>query len=349
MTAPLAGRVAVVTGAARGVGRGIALVLGEAGATVYVTDRESRARRYSDLPGTVEDTAEQVTERGGQGIPVTVDHADDALVAALFQRVRDDHGGLDLLVANACDGNALPFRGGEFWTLPLAHWQNMMEIGVRSHLVAAWHAAPLLIERRGLAILTGYTDPDSPVIANHVFYDLAMTGVSRLARTLAHDLAPHGVTALAVSPASPAPRRSSRNSAPTSPAPTRSSSRAGRSARWPRIRRWRGTPGARSRSPSWPASTASPTSARRERTRRDPCGPAAAPNAGPGRVGSGRFGSGRTRVDRPGAGPNVRPDTLAWTGRRRYVSVTPNVVQPRSGKPAASATRADATFSTPCR
>ena len=199
-SAPLADWVTVVTGAARGVGRGIALVLGEAGATVYVTDRESRAHRYSDLPGTVEDTAEQVTERGGHGIPVTVDHADDDLVAALFRRVRDGHGGLDLLVANACDGNALPFRGGEFWTLPLAHWRNMMEIGVRSHLVAAWHAAPLLIERRGLAVLTGYTDPDSPVIANHVFYDLAMSGVSRLARTLAHDLAPYGVTALAVSP-----------------------------------------------------------------------------------------------------------------------------------------------------
>lgn len=192
--------VAVVTGAARGVGRGIALVLGEAGATVYVTDRESRAQRFSDLPGTVEDTAEQVTARGGQGVPVALDHADDDAVAALFARLRAERGGLDVLVANAFNGNALPFRGGPFWTLPLEHWRNMMEIGVRSHLVVAWHAAPLLIERRGLAILTGYTDPDSPVIANNVFYDLAMSSVSRLARTLAHDLGPHGVTVLAVSP-----------------------------------------------------------------------------------------------------------------------------------------------------
>ncbi|MFI6291347.1 SDR family oxidoreductase [Nonomuraea sp. NPDC050790] len=191
---------AIVTGAARGVGRGIALVLGEAGATVYVTDRESRARRHSDLPGTVEDTAEQVGERGGQGIPVVVDHADDDAVAALFERVGAERGGLDLLVANACDGNALPFAGGPFWELPLRHWRNMMEVGVRSHLVSAWHAAPLLIERRGLLVMTGFTDPDAEVIAGHVFYDLAMTSVSRLARTLACDLRPHGVTALALSP-----------------------------------------------------------------------------------------------------------------------------------------------------
>lgn len=192
--------VALVTGAARGVGRGIALVLGEAGATVYVTDRETRARRYSELPGTVEDTAEQVTRRGGHGIAVAVDHAADDDVAALFARVRDEHGGLDLLVANACNGNALPFRGGPFWTLPLEHWPNMVDVGVRSHLVAAWYAAPLLIQRRGLAVLTGYTDPDAAVIANHLFYDMAVTAISRLARSMAHDLSPHGVTALAVSP-----------------------------------------------------------------------------------------------------------------------------------------------------
>lgn len=192
--------IAVVTGGARGIGRGIALVLGEAGATVYVTDRESREQRYSELPGTVEDTAEQVTERGGHGIAVPVDHTDDDAVAALFEQVRAEHGGLDLLVANAFNGNALPFTGGPFWTLPLAHWRNMIDVGVRSHLVSAWHAAPLLIERRGLVVLTGYTDPAAEVIAGHLFYDLAMNAVSRLACSLAHDLRLHGVTALAISP-----------------------------------------------------------------------------------------------------------------------------------------------------
>jgi dehydrogenase/reductase SDR family member 1 len=192
-------RVAVVTGAARGVGRGIALVLGETGATVYVTDRECRARRHCALPGTVEDTAEQIGERGGHGIPVPLDHTDDVAVAALFERVRAEHGGLDLLVANACNGNALPFRGGPFWTLPLEHWHNMVDVGPRSHLVAAWHAAPLLIERRGLCVLTGYTAADE-MLAGHLFYDVAMHAVSRIAHDLAHDLGPHGVTALAVSP-----------------------------------------------------------------------------------------------------------------------------------------------------
>jgi len=195
-----AGRVAVVTGAARGVGRGIALVLGEAGATVYVTDRESRGRRHSELPGTVEDTAEQLSERGGRGIPVPLDHRDDAAVQALFERVGREHGGLDLLVANAAAGNDLPFASAPFWELPLEHWRNMFDVGVRSHLVAASFAAPLLIERGGLLVLTGYTDPGSEVIANHVYYDLAMHAISRLAHSLAHDLRSHRVTALALSP-----------------------------------------------------------------------------------------------------------------------------------------------------
>lgn len=142
-----------------------------------------------------------MTARGGEGIAVAVDHTDDDAVAALFDRVRAERGGLDLLVANAFDGNALPFQGGPFWTLPLEHWRNMIDSGVRSHLVAAHFAAPLLIAReRGLVVLTGYIDPDAEVIANHLFYDLAMNATSRLARSLAHDLRPHGVTALAISP-----------------------------------------------------------------------------------------------------------------------------------------------------
>lgn len=193
--------VAAVTGAARGIGRGIALVLGEAGATVYLTDRETREHKHSELPGTVEDTAEQVGDRGGEGIPVGLDHTDDAAVAALFARIRAAHGRLDLLVANAFDGNALPFHPAPFWELPVAHWRNMFDNGVRTHVMAARYAAPMMIERRrGLVVLTGYTDPDAEVIAGHLYYDLAMHATSRLARTLAHELGPYGVTALAVSP-----------------------------------------------------------------------------------------------------------------------------------------------------
>jgi dehydrogenase/reductase SDR family member 1 len=192
--------VAVVTGGARGIGRGIALVLAEAGATVYVTDRETRARKRSQLPGTVEDTAEQVSEQGGRGIAVALDHRDDEAVAALFERVSSEHGGLDLLVANAGAGNDLAFQPAPFWELPRQHWENMFDCGVRGHLVAASLAAPLLIQRRGLLVLTGYTDPTVEVLGDHVYYDLAMHATSRLAHSLAHDLRPHGVTALAVSP-----------------------------------------------------------------------------------------------------------------------------------------------------
>jgi NAD(P)-dependent dehydrogenase (short-subunit alcohol dehydrogenase family) len=167
---------------------------------VYVADRESRAHHHSELPGTVEDTAEQVDQRGGVGIPVPVDVTDDDAIAALFKRVRSEHGGLDLLVANAFDGNALPFTSGPFWTLPWQHWHNMIDAGVRGHALTAWHAAPLLIERQGLAVLTGYSHHGDDVLADHAFYDLAMTAISRLAHSLAHDLRPHGVTALALSP-----------------------------------------------------------------------------------------------------------------------------------------------------
>jgi dehydrogenase/reductase SDR family member 1 len=192
--------IVVITGAARGIGRGTALALGDTGATVYITDRESQSHRHSDLPGTVEDTAEQVDRRGGHGIPVRVDITDDDAVAALFERVRAEHGRLDLIVANAFDGNALPFTGGPFWTLPWQHWHNMIDAGVRGHALTAWHAAPLLIENHGLAVLTGYHHPGEEVLAGNLFYDLAMRATSRLAQTLAHDLRPYGATALAISP-----------------------------------------------------------------------------------------------------------------------------------------------------
>lgn len=192
--------VAVVTGAARGVGRGIALVLGELGATVYLTDRDTRARPHPSLPGTVEDTADQVDGRGGCAIPIAVDHTDDDAVAALFDRVAREHGGMDLLVANAFAGNALPFYGAPFWTLPIDHWRNMFDSGVRGHLVACWHAAPLLIERRGLIVVTGYLDPDADVLAGHLFYDLAMAATRRLTHDVAHDLRPYGVTAICLAP-----------------------------------------------------------------------------------------------------------------------------------------------------
>jgi NAD(P)-dependent dehydrogenase (short-subunit alcohol dehydrogenase family) len=135
----LPGRVAVVTGASRGVGKGIALALGEAGATVYVTGRSDAGRTTEDLPGNVQETAEAVTQRGGQGVPVRCDHTADVEVEALFTRVTQEQGRLDLLVNNVWGGyerNEWSRFVAPFWEQPLRHWSGMFESGVRAHLVA---------------------------------------------------------------------------------------------------------------------------------------------------------------------------------------------------------------------
>lgn len=192
--------IALVTGAARGIGRGVAVVLGERGATVYVTDRDSRRAPHVTLRGTVEDTAEQVTARGGHGIPLAIDHSDDDAVADLVARIDREQHGLDVLVANAFAGNALPFRSAPFWKLPVEHWRNMFDNGVRGHLVVTSYAAQLLIRRRGLIVFTGYVDGSTGVTAGHLYYDLAMAATRRLARSVAHELRPYDVTALCLSP-----------------------------------------------------------------------------------------------------------------------------------------------------
>ena len=140
--APETTRVALVTGASRGAGKGIALALGAAGLTVYVTGR-SQHEGDAALPGTVQATADAVTQAGGQGIAVICDHGDDDQVAALFARVRTEQGRLDLLVNNAC---AIPdelTQPGPFWQKPL-HMLDLLQVGMRSHYVASWHAAHLM-------------------------------------------------------------------------------------------------------------------------------------------------------------------------------------------------------------
>ena len=158
---PLRGRVAVVTGASRGAGRAIAAVLGERGATVYVTGRSSRAEpQPGRTAGTVEDTADEVTTRGGEGIPVVCDHTDDAQVEALFDRIGRERGRIDLLVNNVWGGyERMNEFSGPFWTQPVdVHWRGMFEAGLRAHLLAARHATPLMLP------------PDAP-------RDLRMVGV----------------------------------------------------------------------------------------------------------------------------------------------------------------------------
>lgn len=207
--------VAVVTGASRGAGRGIALELGAAGATVYVTGRSTReapAASYGQilalssldrLPGSIDETAEEVTRAGGRGIAVRCDHTMEAEVAALFERVkREQQGRLDLLVNNAWGGHET-FDGvfqAPFWERPMRHWDAMFDHGVRNHLLASRLAAPMLVARRaGLIVTTTFWDRDR-YLHGHLFYDLAKASMTRLAFAMAQELEPHGVASLALSP-----------------------------------------------------------------------------------------------------------------------------------------------------
>ena len=195
----LEGRVAVVTGASRGVGKGIALGLGEAGATVYVTGRSTgSATAGRALPGTIDETAEAVTALGGRGIAVRCDHAVDEEVTALFARVRRDHGRIDVLVNNAFaipDGQLV----APFWTQPISFWDTMHTVGLRSHYVASVLVAPMMIEaRRGLIV--NVSSFGAKIYAVNVAYGAGKSGVDRMARDMARELRPHGVAAVALWP-----------------------------------------------------------------------------------------------------------------------------------------------------
>jgi NAD(P)-dependent dehydrogenase (short-subunit alcohol dehydrogenase family) len=155
--------VAVVTGASRGAGRGIAMVLGQAGEVVYVTGRTTRESPSSaNRPETIEETAELVTAAGGQGIPVRCDHTDDAQVEALFRRVEADHGRLDILVNNAWGGyEDMTGFGAPFWDQPLWRWESMFTAGARTHFVTSRFGAPLMLPQgRGLIVSTTFWDRD---------------------------------------------------------------------------------------------------------------------------------------------------------------------------------------------
>ncbi len=143
-------KVVVVTGASRGVGKGIALGLGEAGATVYVTGRSTRESGAS-LPGTIDETAAQVTALGGVGIAVRCDHRLDSDVEHLFERVHQEQGRLDLLVNNAFASpeQRVLWSGLPFWQLPISMWDDLMAVGLRSHFVASRLAVPLMLEQAG--------------------------------------------------------------------------------------------------------------------------------------------------------------------------------------------------------
>ena len=193
--------VAVVAGATRGAGRGIALELGAAGATVYCTGRTTRARRSPmNRPETIEDTAELVGAAGGRGIAVRVDHSDPADVRRLAERIaaeQDDR--LDVLVNDVWGGDPLTDWNSRFWQHDLAAGLQLHRQAIETHLITSWHLAPLMVGR-GSGLIVEMTDGDSDRYRGTLFYDLAKASVIRLALGQAHDLEGTGVTAVALTP-----------------------------------------------------------------------------------------------------------------------------------------------------
>jgi NAD(P)-dependent dehydrogenase (short-subunit alcohol dehydrogenase family) len=198
----LSGKVVVVTGASRGGGRGIASVLGEAGAIVYVTGRSVRGNMTKpELSGTtIDDTADLVTARGGLGIPVRVDHTVDVEIAALFEQVRRDHGRLDLLVNNAWGGyEDYAHHGGDasvfdavFWDQPIERWDKMWQAGVRATLATTKAALPLMFSRRNGIIINTTLEMDPTFYDAALYYRTAKIAINYLTFGMAHDLYQRG-------------------------------------------------------------------------------------------------------------------------------------------------------------
>jgi NAD(P)-dependent dehydrogenase (short-subunit alcohol dehydrogenase family) len=198
----LSASVALVTGASRGVGRGIALALGEAGATVYVTGRSvSGGPRTEDLPGTVDGTAGEVTARGGVGVAVRADHTVDADTEAVFDRITRDHGRLDILVNNAWAGYERADEArfdAPFWQQPMWRW-DLFAGSLRAQFVASRLAVPLMQPaKRGLIANISFTDGD--VYLGQTAYDVCKSASDRMVVGMAHELRKHGVAAVAIHP-----------------------------------------------------------------------------------------------------------------------------------------------------
>jgi NAD(P)-dependent dehydrogenase (short-subunit alcohol dehydrogenase family) len=195
MTQTLNPPVAVVTGASRGAGKGIALALAAKGATVYITGR-SQKEGDADLPGTIHATAREVDAAGGKGIAVACDHGDDEQVRALFARVREEQGKLDILVNNATYLHDQLIDRGAFWDKPL-DLVRILDVGLRSAYVASYYAAPLMLAQgRGLIAFT--SSFGASCYMHGPAYGAQKAGVDKFAKDMAVDLRPYGVAAVSI-------------------------------------------------------------------------------------------------------------------------------------------------------
>jgi len=196
----LAGKVAIVTGASRGIGKGIALELGAAGATVYVTAR-STSESDHPLPGTIGATAQEVdaiaAESGGRGVAVALDHRDDAAVEALFESVLAEHGRLDVLVNNAFIVTDQLTSGLPFWEADLSNWDDMIDVGTRSAYVATVFAARAMVKANA-GLVVNVSSSGAEEYAWQVAYGVGKCALDRITADTAHELAAHGASGVSV-------------------------------------------------------------------------------------------------------------------------------------------------------
>lgn len=192
------GGVAVVTGASRGIGKGIALELGALGMTVYVTGRSTGDG--GPLPGTIGQTAAEIDALGGQGVPVACDHHVDEQVEKVLSQVVEEHGTVDVLVNNVFSAPDLAgWLNRPFWTLPLASWDQVLDIGLRSHYVASALVAPAMVAA-GRGLIVNVSSSGAVSYAHNVAYGVGKAGLDKMTADMAHELRPHGVCVVSVWP-----------------------------------------------------------------------------------------------------------------------------------------------------
>jgi dehydrogenase/reductase SDR family protein 1 len=204
---PLRGKVALVTGGSRGIGKGIALELGAAGATVYLTGRtrpDSEVPEWADSAeqaGTIDAAAAAVTQLGGEGIAACCDHANDDEVQALFERIHSERGRLDILVNNVCWNGLDTMLGQPFWKLPITAWDETLTVGLRSHYVASVFAAPMMLDQGGgLIVNVSSHGSQAGSFIISVPYVAGKAGIDRITAGMHHDLRAHGVSVVSIWP-----------------------------------------------------------------------------------------------------------------------------------------------------
>ncbi|KXX59548.1 SDR family NAD(P)-dependent oxidoreductase [Rhodococcus sp. LB1] len=212
----LSGRVALVTGGTRGIGKGISVELARAGATVYVTGRTTRSG--GSWPGSLDETVGEIEAAGGRGIGVACDHGDDLQVQELFERINGESGSLDVLVNNAyapaiASGRSQEAEGAKFWELPIDAWDRPINVGLRSHYVSIVMAIPLLLQSKGLIV--NISSAGAYAYFNSVAYGVGKAGIDRMTRDMALELDDRGISIVSIWPGLVGTERVSTNFSPS--------------------------------------------------------------------------------------------------------------------------------------